>query len=409
MSEDEVSTGLSIKDIEEKVISEVIDVELGDAQLIISHHLHDLGSEYLGTELELFLQSYWNYCESIRVISEEGDFLRAVELGNAAIIGFEKLNFDELESTARAITAYAYAITELKKLNISRYLELHKEIEDYLKKAGQFGLKLNPMIDHMKPEAEFIGGVQALQLGDLSTAKVLISQAAEGSERLANKYYDQGSSPHSTFCGVGKAYSALLKFHVIQQDLINLELDSISCEHDVSLIAREAETLLSQGDLKNVTVRATYQLSRALAEILEVLQMLHSILYRCLNSTFKPDSKDFSELRYKTRLAIEYLSGAGQSAAPFIRSCDQLLIRIKNLQRLSKPSKKDFGIFSGLISCALFIPLFIIASYINYVFGMGVDTKILFLTMIGLSLIGGFGFGAIRFKGFIFSGAKGSS
>jgi hypothetical protein len=39
----------------------------------------------------------------------------------------------------------------------------------------------------------FAGGIHALMLNDFSTAKILISQGSEGSERLAKKYYGEGT------------------------------------------------------------------------------------------------------------------------------------------------------------------------------------------------------------------------
>ena len=397
------STELQVSDLESQIIEEILDVDITDSQPIVAHYLQVLGSEHEGSELELLLKSFWNYSEALRLVAEEGNFLQSIESAEAAANGFNQIGFEELESTSRAFSAYAYAITELHKLNVGRYLELHSDLEEYLRKAGRFGLKLQPMIDHLKPEAEFVSGIQALQLSDSSTAKTLINQAAEGSVRLADKYYEKGTQLHFTFLGLGKMYTSFLTYFIAQQDLTNLELDSSNLSSEIIETAKEAEKLLSQADLDHFNVRIAYQLSRAITELTEVTTLLRIELHRCLQSTFKPDRTDFLALLEKTRQAMEYLSNAGPNATPLIRMCDQLLVRIKNLQRLSKPNKKDFGVYSGLISCALFVPLFIISSYATHSFGFQVDAKILLSTTFGLALIGGFGFGATKFRHFIFT------
>ena len=122
-------------------------------------------------------------------------------------------------------------------------------------------------------------------------------------------------------------YMAFLKYFMAQVDLNNLELDSTESIIDISVVAKEAEQLLAQSDLKNFQVRFAHNLSKALIELLEVTKVLGDDLHRCLKATFKPDSSGFTDLRKKTRQAIDHLSKAGPNAAPLIRTCDQLLVR----------------------------------------------------------------------------------
>jgi len=107
-------------------------------------------------------------------------------------------------------------------------------------------------------------------------------------------------------------------------------------------------------------------------------------------------------LKKKIRKASDLFSKAGDEAVVYVRMCDQLYNSVNNLERISKPNKKDFGIFSGLVSCALFLPLFLIISWANWFFKIGLEARTIITSSIVLALIGAFGFGALKFKSLIF-------
>ena len=77
-----------------------------------------------------------------------------------------------------------------------------------------------------------------------------------------------------------------------------------------------------------------------------------------------------------------------------------LLAQTDKFERLARPSRKDFGVFSGLISCGLFVPIFLIVFWARNRFNLTVGAETLLWPCLGLALIGGFGFGAIKFKSF---------
>ena len=386
--------------VESRIIEEVLNAD--DAQPLIVRHLEALEPGQKGSELEQFLLSCWEHLEGVRVIREEGNFDRAAELEESAAAGFQRLGVTELESTSRSLSAYSNAIKEARRMNINRSLELFTSTEDYLKHAGRFGQKFQPIIDHMKPEALFLSVVPALLAGDFGSARVLINQASEMSERVAERYYTKGEPMHFTCLGMAHFYRAFYTYFQAQMDLSQLELDKLAGE-DLSASAKEAERLLAQGDLMNIQIQTVHHFSKALIDFLEVTKGIASRMHLCLKATFKPDSQGFLDLRTMTRRAIDNASKAGPLAVTVVRSGDLLLERIRNLERLAAPRKTDFGIFSGIISSVLFLPLLIVALWARKAFGFDLDGTTFFLTIVGLALIGGFGFGALKFKSFLFS------
>lgn len=391
-----------IKQIEMQIVDEVLEASHGDALRLIVRHLEALKSNREPSEFKLFLQSFWRHLEGVRVIREESDFDQAVELEDSAAAGFQQLGFDELESVSRAMSAYATAIVEVRRFNFNRGLELFAAIEEFLRHAGRFAAKFQPFIDHMKPEAMFLGFQSALLAADTGTARILATRASEMSKTVAEKYYGVGTPGHFTYLGLASFYGAYFSYHQSQINLSNLDLTTLVTE-DISSGAKEAEQLLAQADLANAQIQAVHHLSKALVQLLEVTNGIATRMHLCFKAAFKPDLKGFMDLRAKTRKAIEHASKAGPQALPLVRSCDGLLARIQNLENLARPKKVDFGIYSGLISAALFVPLLVIAAWASHAFEFNLDGQTLFLTIAGLALIGGFGFGALRFKNLLFS------
>lgn len=242
--------------------------------------------------------------------------------------------------------------------------------------------------------------------GDTPSARMLASRASDMSKKVAEKYYQPGTAEHFTFLGLAQFYVAFSSYFQSQIDLSNLDLDRLVSE-DLSVSAKEAERLLAQADLSNVHVQTVHHISKSLVELLEVTKGVATRMHLCFKAAFKPDLQGFQNLRNMTRRAIVHASHAGPQAIPLVRSCEGLLSRIQNLERLARPKKADFGIYSGLISAALFVPLLVVASWTNSTFGLEPDSTTFFLTIVGLALIGGFGFGAIRFKNFLWSRLQG--
>ncbi|MBI3530766.1 MAG: hypothetical protein HY067_22705 [Betaproteobacteria bacterium] len=388
--------------LEARILQEVFEVDIENAQPLIARHLEELGPDKKGSQIEMILQATWNHVEGYRLIRQEGNFALAAEVENSAAVVFEEFGITDMESLCRSLAAYSMAILEAQRSNISRCLELFQTTEEYLRKAGRYRQKFQPIIDHMKPEALFVGAMQAVMAQDLGAARTLVESASEASRTVAEKYHEKESPSYFTFLGLANIYRAFFIYIQAERDIATLNLDRLA-EPTIAAPAREAERLLAKADLASVQIRATYQLSKALIELTEVTQSVAAHMNLCFKAAFKPDLRGFVELKAKVHLATEHVSKAGPQAVVLSRLCDALLARIQNLERLARPKRADFGIYSGLISCALFVPLVLIASWASKNFGIVFDGKILLPTVVALSLIGGFGFGAVRFRTFLFS------
>lgn len=385
------------RNLETRILEEVLEADLSESQELIARHLQALDADQKGSAFESFLQSLWNHFEGVRVVTEEGNFNLGMGLEAEAAAGLQQLGIKELESTARALSTYFEAAVEASQLNLNRSMELFASTEDYLRDAGRFGRKFQGFIDHMKPAALFLGAVPALMARDFGTARALVSQASEMARKVAVDYHEEGSPPHFTFLGMASLYEAVYSHYQAQIDLSNLDLDKFASA-DISASAREAVRLLAQADLANAQVRTQYHVARALVDILEVTKGIAVRMDLCFKAALKPDLQGFRDLKSMSRRAIDHAAKAGPQAVPFSKDCDALLIRIHNLEQLAQPRKSDFGIYSGLISCAIFVAVLIIASWARSAFGLDLEGKTFFLTIVGLALIGGFGFGALRFK-----------
>jgi hypothetical protein len=120
-------------------------------------------------------------------------------------------------------------------------------------------------------------------------------------------------------------------------------------------------------------------------------------MQKIFQSTFKSNPHNLSLLKQKIQTANDLAAKSGPDALSLIRHCDQLRVQIDNFEKISKPKRKDFGKFSGLITAALFLPIFLIASWANTTFEVDTESNnIIYISAI-LSLIGGFGYGALKF------------
>jgi hypothetical protein len=393
-----------------QIIDDVFRIDLKEAVHVVEDKLKRLSRQEVGEAfdcLQVALQSLWRFFEALMLVRGQADWAKAHELLLSAAKGFDSIGRAELRDLSIGMGTYSEAIIELQKFNISQALDLIANVTKYLDSAGEFGSKFKPLIDHMGPDALFIAGVKALLELDFSNGKTLIEKASQSAEKVASDYYEEGSPMYNTFQGYARYYKAYYTYLRAGTDFNQFQFDGLIAQKDLVEDALQAKQLLSKGDLQNELTRAAAQISNALLDLLRAYSDLAQLMNNIFHSTFKPGPSALLHIKKRIAAASDSAAKAGTQAAPLVRACAQLSDGVNNLERLAKPSKKDFGAFSGLVASALFLPLFLVVSWSNATFSIGLNAKTLISSCLILALIGGFGFGALRFKSLIFPARTG--
>lgn len=389
-----------------QIVDAVFDVELEEAIPLIEQMMATRAAQPpvpAEAELKRLLEALWNFFKAIDLVRATGDFTVAGEHLEAAVKEFDDLGHVYLRDLSVGMRAYYAAVVELRRLNIGASLDYFGRAKDYLKRAGKFSSRFEVSIAIMEPDALFVAGVQALMGLDTANAKVFIDQAATASEDAAQKHFDKGSPMFFTFMGQAEFHRAFYVFFNAYNDFNKFEYDKLAASQGLTAHALKAQELLQQGDLENVQVKNLLLSARAFLQLMESIRELAVIMQRVFTSTVKVDFKTLIPVQEKIKVASECFSKGGPQFVSLVRFCDQLSYQVQNLERLARPDKKDFGKYAGIISCALFLPVFSIVSLLNQRFHIGLNGYHLMGACLALSLIGGFGFGALRFKSFISS------
>jgi|GEM_PF-2711261 len=385
-----------------QMINEILQLEIDQALPHIEACLarvtpQNAGEDY--DQAQTLLKALWEYYEALRIAAADSDFNEAGRLLQSAVAGFQKAGHAELCNVAVAMSAYAQATLEFRNFNIRRALELFQAVKQHLRSAGKFGNRFHSLIDHMEPDALFAAGANAVMEGDYDTAGTLIEKSAAASEKVANTYHPKDSPQYNSFMGMSSFHRAYFQFFSALHDFNCFRYDKIASSPDLAAHAHEAKRLLDIGVPGNAIVRAQSSLAEAFAEMLTAVQGTAKIMQSLLKSSFKQDTAGLQKLRARAERARELISRGGPQAVPMLRLCSDIVEKTDNIERLAKPGKKDFGAYSGLISCALFLPLFLLISWANSRFDTGLEGNRLILSSIGLALVGGFGVAALKFKG----------
>ena len=391
----------------EQIVDQIFEANLDKRLPLIEKFINTLKPQKVGSAfetLQITLKSLWEFFAAIRYVRSEGDFLEASKLFRSAAEGFGQVGKRELRDLSIGFVVYLEAVTELQKMNIGQAMELFKMIKEYLKNAGKYGRIFEQFVDEIEPDAIFVGAVNALMQLDFANAKALIEKASQAAEKVAHNYYREGEPLYNTFQGFAHFYKTYYTFVKALSDFNQFQYDKLTNKQDLLNEAILAHKLLDKGDTENVTFRNVNYMLKGIIQLLESISDLSRLMRTIFNSTFKPDLKTLMLLKQNIDSASNMIAKAGPQAVPLIRLCNQISNQVNNLERLAKPTKKDFGAFSGVVASALFLPLFLVVSWANSTFEIGLDGKTLIVYCLVLALIGGFGFGALKFKSMIFPG-----
>ena len=399
-----VISQLPILSSEEKVlIEQIIDeifrppLEIEKVLSLIEHYIKTLDQKAVQSVLKIF-GSFFKAIE----LFQKGNLIEARNLFQLAVNGFNQIRYQELRDLSIGFSIYTEAIIQFQQSNINQALQLFTQAKKYLRNAEKFSSKFESFIEHMEPGQFYLLGMKAMMVYDFATAKTLIEKASQSMEEVVNKYYKEPEPLYYTYKGIARLYKAMYTFIKSYNEFNQFEYDKLINEQELIRDASQARELLSKGDTQHRIFKNLNYIAEALVYLLSSISELAHLMQKVFFSTFKPDLRTLRPLKKKIRKASDLFSKAGDEAVVYVRMCDQLYNSVNNLERISKPNKKDFGIFSGLVSCASFLPLFLIISWANWFFKIGLEARTIITSSIVLALIGAFGFGALKFKSLIF-------
>lgn len=373
--------------------------------------LHSLNMDLLHESYELVkltLESAWKYAYALNgILAGTLDWAQVSELFRQAATGFEYLGQEHLRDLAIGMSVYVQAVVELRNLNVKLAIDHLHAVEDYFEKAGEYSRKFKPLIDHIKPEMLFVSSIPAIQQLDFATARTLVEDASSSANYVAATYYEDEQPQKLFFQGCAHFYRSFYQLFRSYNDLQQFEYDRLA--QDVELVeeAKTARNLLVTAKEISEPARILADLSEALVPLEEVIYSMSHVMKKVFEATFTPKLVELYELRRKLQVAGECAAKAGPQAIVLVRFCEQLTNQIKNLERLARPTKKDFGIYSGLVTAGIFAVLLLTTSWANSAFQLGLGPEKLITANMTLALIAGFGFGAVKFKGLLFSFQKG--
>lgn len=136
-----------------------------NAKPVVEGKLRQLGPETDADPhpvLRSALQSLWKFLEAVTIVRSAGDLNQASELFQASAEGFGTVGFDELRDLCVGMGVYTIAVVQLQAMNIGQAMDVMAKVKDYLRSAGQYGSAFEPLIDHMQPDAFFVGGGESL-------------------------------------------------------------------------------------------------------------------------------------------------------------------------------------------------------------------------------------------------------
>ncbi|MGD2094029.1 MAG: hypothetical protein PVH77_03375 [Phycisphaerales bacterium] len=382
----------------EEVKEEIFDANVGDELSMVEDLIQEWLPEAEGTVIEGFLKSLWNYFYAVKLIREERDYYKISSLTETAAKGFQGTGQQELASLAEAVKAHATAITELRKFNVHRAIEFFKSTAGYFKQAGIYSNSSQPIMDHMKTDLLFSAMMQASQMPDPNLAEILMKQASTASQKVAEQYYEAGTSEHSTYQGLAHFYKAIFALNRVLRDLNNFQYEKLIGNKELAEEAKQARALLKQGNVEDTNISNCLNICNAFIEISEVITMLSSLVLSAFKSSAKADPDTMQKLKDRVHLAISWASQAGPQGVMYIGLCEDLHKKIQNFELFTKQSKKNFIKCSLLSAAALLLPLFIGAFWANGTFNANIGNITLFSYSVAVALVAGLGYNALKFK-----------
>ncbi len=284
-------------------------------------------------------------------VQSEADFAAAAGLLASSRAVFQALDLNELADTAEGLRLYFEGLTEVRRQNLTRAMELLRQAPEVLNRAGDFGGRFQPLVDHMAPDQLFTAGVIALTRGDLALARALLEDAAQKAEYLAATYYEEADDDWSFCHGLARLYRAYYALFQLWSDFSRLDLERIAAP---DRMAREAREWIGRTGLDQPIRRNCYRLAGVVGAISDVLVPAARLLRALLEGQPTPDL-DFAALEQCIQEAENESAALGEQGAGLIRVCAQLRAMLANLRRYDQARPKAKPTSRGSRPTQLFV------------------------------------------------------
>lgn len=155
--------------------------------------------------------------------------------------------------------------------------------------------------------------------------------------------------------------------------------------------AQQASAMLTDLAPANAAMSAFY------AELLGLFEEFAVTMQRVLSSSFRDDKGEFKALHRRVQAARQVVPAAAGADAPMLaHACDQLDQWLDNLERLTKPTKKDLGLYAGAVTCVAFCVVLVVVAAVNRAFSLGASGAEVFAACAPMAVLAGFGLTGLR-------------
>jgi hypothetical protein len=302
-----------------------------------------------------FLDAAQNFYASLGRL-QSADFATSLELITHAHEGFEAIGHEELAQTSEGLRLYMTGIVNLQAFNLGSANQQLKEAQQYLDKAGSFGLRFRPMIDHIAPEQLFVAGVAAAVRQDAASAKALIEDAGQKAEYVARTYYEPDNPSQSFFMGLAQLYRAHFWLFESSSNLRLFKLDPLPPTNEGAIAAGQARDLFGTADLDNPIRMKCFRLSGVLGALFDVLGPVSRVVAGLLSQGLLPDV-DYELLVRRVKEAANDAAQLGEQGAVVIHQCEQMLVTLQNVRRfhMARPAPPVAAEIPGYSPVRLFV------------------------------------------------------
>ncbi len=367
--------------------------------------IQELDKELLGdayNSVKLTLQSAWFLGTAFEEVATAQINAETIKKFEKAVHGFKQIELLYPADLGIGMLLYAKGLLDIREGNIPLAIQTFQEAEEHLDNAGKFSQDFKPILDAIRPMTIFVSSYSALKEQNFSKAKAIIGEASNAAEKYSSKYCEENTDPYFIFKAMPHLFRSLLNFHISNNALSLYEYDKILNDVDLFNDCQKASDLLSSVKVFNEGTDLLVGLSEILSNFVPVIRTQASIMKKIFCSNITKDLSELSEQYMKLRKIGDISAKTGPTGEPFIMTSENMITQLKNIERLTRPKKRDFGVFSGLLTTLVFSGLFLVTLCANSFWKLGVNPERLAGICVGLALIAGFGYGALRFRSMFF-------